>query len=296
MSDSKGSTGLLDIKLHKPQSIEEAVKLLGDLEDAKLVAGGTDLLVDIKQGLITAKNLISLQNIQSLRGIWEETGKIWIGAMMTPKEIQTDSLINQHVPSLSDAARSIAATQIRSMATIGGNVASAVPSADMPPPLIAAEASGVLDCGTSREISLAEFFTGARETICGAAEVLASVWIPIPPPRTGSSYQKLALREANALAVVGVASQISLSGDKIAKANIVLGAVAPTPILALKASESLRGQRPSESLFEEAAYLAKQAAKPISDIRASAWYRKELIPILTRRSLDVAWVRVREQS
>lgn len=287
---------LLDIKLHKPQSIEEALKLLGDLEDARLVAGGTDLLVDIKQGLFTAKNLISLQDIRCLRGIREETGKICIGAMMTPKEIQAESLINQHVPSLSDAARSMAATQIQSMATIGGNIASAVPSADMPPPLIAAEASVVLDCGTSREISLAEFFTGARETVCGAGEMLVSVWIPIPPPQTGSSYQKLALREANALAVVGVASQISLRGDKIAKALIVLGAVAPTPVLALKASDVLCGENPSERLFDEAASLASEAGKPISDIRGSARYRKDLIPVLTRRSLDVAWARAREQS
>lgn len=287
---------LLDIKFHKPQSVGDALKLLEDLEDALLMAGGTDLLVDIKQGLIKAKNLILLQDIRSLKGIREEAGRICIGAMMTPKEIQTAGLINRHVPALADAARSMAATQIRSMATIGGNIASAVPSADMPPPLIAAGASVVLDCGTSREIGLAEFFTGVREMVCGPGEVLASVWIPIPPPQTGSSYQKMALREANALAVVGVAAQISIKGDKIEKAAIVLGAVAPTPVLALKASEFICEQIPSESLFDEAASLAKEAGKPISDIRGSAWYRKELIPILTRRSLDVAWARAREQS
>lgn len=287
---------LLDINWHNPQSIEEALKLLGDLEDARLVAGGTDLLVDIKQGLVTTKNLISLQNIRALKGIREEAGKISIGAMVTPKEIQSDSLINQYIPSLSDAARSMAATQIQSMSTLGGNIASAVPSADMPPPLMAAEASVVLDCGTSREISLAEFFTGVRETVCGAGEVLVSVWIPIPLPRTGSSYQKLALREANALAVVGVASQISLEEDKIVKALIVLGAVAPTPVLAVKASDLLCGENPSESLFDEAASLACEAGKPISDLRGSARYRKDLIPVLTRRSLYAAWARARERS
>jgi len=287
---------LLDIKLHKPKSVEEALELLGELEDARLVAGGTDLLVDIKQGLVTNKNLVSLQDVQSLKGIWKEEGKIHVGAMVTPNDIQSDGLISQHVHALSEAARSMAATQISSMATIGGNIASAVPSADMPPPLIAADASVVLECGTSREVGLAEFFTGVRETVCGAGEVLVSVWIPIPPARTGSSYQKLALREANALAVVGVASQISLLGDKIERANIVLGAVAPTPVLALKASEFLCGQIPSESLFDEAASLATQTAKPISDIRGSAWYRKELIPILTRRSLDVSLARAQERS
>jgi carbon-monoxide dehydrogenase medium subunit len=287
---------LLGTKLHKPQTIGDALKLMEDLEDTRLMAGGTDLLVDIKQGLVSVKNLISLQEIQSLRGIREEDGKICIGAMITPKEIQTNGLINKHFPSLADAARSMAASQIRSMATIGGNIASAVPSADMPPPLIAADASVVLDCGTSRKVTLAEFFTGARETVCGAGEVLASVWIPIPTPRTGSSYQKLALREANALAVVGVASQISLKGDKIAKANIVLGAVAPTPVKASDASMFLCGQIPSEKIFDEASSLASGGGKPISDIRGSAWYRKELIPILTRRSLEAAWARALKQS
>ena len=132
--------GLLDIKLHKPQSIGEVLQLLEELEDARIVAGGTDLLVDIKQGLITAKNLISLQEIKSLMGIREEDGKIGVGAMMTPKEILTAGLINQHVPSVSDAARSMAAIQISSMATVGGNIASPAPLADMPSSLIAAGA------------------------------------------------------------------------------------------------------------------------------------------------------------
>lgn len=287
---------LLDINLHHPQSVEEALKLLEELENARLMAGGTDILVDIKQDLVKAKNLISLKNIPELRGIHEEEGTICVGAMMTPLEIIADDLINRHIPALADAAQSMAAPQIRSMATIGGNIASAVPSADMPPPLIAADASVVLDCGTSRQVALSGFFTGVRETACGSGELLASIRIPIPPPRSGTSYQKMALREANALAVVGVAAQISLEGDRISKAAIVLGAVAPTPVLASAASDFLCGQIPSEVLFDKAASLAAEAGKPISDIRGSAWYRKELIPVLTRRSLDRALARVRGQS
>lgn len=282
---------LSGIRLHKPRNIGEVLNLLNTLEDARIMAGGTDILVDIKQELLTTQNLVSLQDVQGLKGIRRESGRLCIGAMTTPEEILTDGLIRRHVASLADAARSTAGTQIRSMATIGGNIASAVPSADMPPALIAAGASVSLDCGTSREISLAEFFTGARETVCGAGEVLVSVWVPIPSLLTGSSYQKLSRREANALAVVGVASQISLDGGKIAKACIVLGAVAPTPVIARKASQFLCGQIPSERLFDEAASLAVEAAKPISDLRGSAWYRKEMIPILARRSLGTAWAR-----
>lgn len=288
--------GLFDIKLHKPESLDEALKLLEELEDARILAGGTDLLVDIKQDLVTAKNLISLQNIAELRGIREKDGRILIGAMTTPKEIQSHPLINRHFPSLSDAVESMAATQIRSMATIGGNIASAVPSADLSPPLIAADAAVALYCGTSREIKLAEFFTGVRKTVCGAGEILDSVLIPIPSPETGSSYMKLTLRQANALAVVGVATQISLKGGKVERALIVLGAVAPTPVLAWKASGLLCGQKPSDRLFDQAASLAKDEGRPISDIRGSVWYRKELITVLTRRTLDAALARAREQS
>lgn len=287
---------LSDIRLHKPQSIAEAVKLLGELEGARLLAGGTDLLVDIKQGLIQVKSLISLQEIEELKGIEEDGGRIRVGALVTPQQILSSSLILQHIPALADAARSMASTQIRSLATTGGNIASAVPSADLPPILIAADATVILDCGISRQLPLSQFFTGPRETVCGAGEVMTSLVIPHPPPQTGLSYQKVAPREANALAVVGVASRITLKGAKIEKAAFVLGAVAPTPVLAAKASDLLCGREPSEGLFDKAAALAKEEGKPISDIRASAWYRKELIQILTRRALDMALARAQGQT
>ena len=287
---------LLDIRLHKPQSIIEAVRLLSVLEDARLLAGGTDLLVDIKQGLIRVKNLISLQEIEEIRGIKKEKGRIRIGAMVTPHEILSSSLINRYIPALSDTARSMASTQIRSLATVGGNIASAVPSADLPPLLIAADASVILDCGTPREINLSEFFTGPRTMVCGAGEILTCVYLPLPPRGTGFSYKKLTLREANALAVVGVASRITLSGERIKKSAIVLGAVAPTPLLAGKASDLLIGKEPSAKLFEKAAALAKDEGKPISDMRGSAWYRRELIQVLTRRALDEALARAQAQT
>jgi carbon-monoxide dehydrogenase medium subunit len=191
----------------------------------------------------------------------------------------------------------MASPQIRALATIGGNIASAVPSADLPPTLIAAEASLELQCTESfREINLLEFFTGPRLTICREEELLTSILIPVPPSKTGISFQKFSLREANALAVASVASRITLEKETISKAIIVLGAVAPTPLLALKASESLEGKKPSPSLFEKAASTAKGEAKPISDIRGSVWYRKELIQVLTRRCLTESLKRAQEES
>jgi carbon-monoxide dehydrogenase medium subunit len=285
---------LFDVTIHRPHDLAGAISLLEELEDARILAGGTDLLVDIKQGSIQAKNLISIQHIQELKGIQEEKGRLRIGALVTPQEIISDRLVKLHLPALADAARTMASPQIRSAATIGGNIASAVPSADLPPSLMAADATVILDCGEARELPLFEFFLGPRKTVCGPGEVLVSVVIPIIPLHSGVAYQKIALREANALAVVGVASRLSLIGNKITKAAVVLGAVAPTPLLAAGASEFLIGQVPTEDLFKEAAARARKEGKPISDIRGSAWYREELIEVLTRRTLGRALERAQK--
>jgi carbon-monoxide dehydrogenase medium subunit len=285
---------LPEIKYHTPQSLAEAFRMLNELENIRVVAGGTDLLVNIKEGLIEPKNLVSLQKIDGLRGIEQKNNKIRIGAMVTPQEISSHPLIAQHLPALADASRSMGSSQIRSMATLGGNIASAVPSADLPPSLIAADATVRLEClDASREISLSEFFTGPRETVCGAGELLVSVLIPLPPPSTGISYQKLTLREANALAVASVASRLTLKNGIIKRAVVVLGAVAPIPVMASKTSQFLCEKKPSEKLFQSAASIAKEETKPISDIRGTIWFRKELIQVLTQRALVGAWERAR---
>ena len=277
---------LSGIKIHSPQNLAEAFSLLEELKEARILAGGTDLLVDIKQGLIKAEDIISLLEIKELKGIEKEENRIRIGATTTVQEIISDPLVNQFIPALADAAKSMASPQIRSVATIGGNISSAVPSADLPPTLIAAESAVELQCSeSSRETPLSGFIQAPRETICEKGELLTSVFIPMPPPHTGIAYQKFSLREANALAVAAVASRITLKDGKITKASIVLGAVAPTPLIASKASESLLGNEPSRDLFEKASLTAKEEGKPISDIRGSAWHRKELIEILTKRSL-----------
>lgn len=287
---------LSDVKIHSPRNVAEALRLLRDLEDSYIMAGGTDLLVEIKKELIQPKNVVSLQRIEELYGIKEEGDKIRIGAMVTPQEIISNPLINEHFPAISDAARSMGSNQIRSMATVGGNIASAVPSADFPPILIASDASILLRCIESlREVPLLEFFTGPRITVCREEEILMTIHIPYPKLHTGMSFQKFSLREANALAVASVASRLSLKKEKIESAAIVLGAVAPTPVFAQKASDFLLRRNPSEEHFEKAAQLAKEEGKPISDIRGSVWFRKELILTLTRRSLTEALERCQEK-
>ncbi|MBC8359030.1 MAG: xanthine dehydrogenase family protein subunit M [Candidatus Aminicenantes bacterium] len=288
---------LSEIRLHTPQTLNEALELSVKIKEACFLAGGTDLLVDIKQGLLAAKDIISLQEIKELKGIKKKNKEIRLGALVTPNDILSDSLINRYIPALADAARSMASTQIRAVATIGGNISSAVPSADLPPPLIAAEASVKLQgLESSRKVSLSEFFRGPRETACKTGELLTFILIPLLPPGTGISYLKFTLREANALAVASVASRVTLKDGKINRAAIVLGAVAPTPIMALRASEFLINREPSQSTFEKAALLAKEEGEPISDIRGSIWYRKELISVLTRRTLSEALERAQRKN
>jgi carbon-monoxide dehydrogenase medium subunit len=280
---------LSDIKYHSPKSIEEATKLLSELEDSCVMAGGTDLLVDIKLDEKAPQHIISLQKIKELRGI-EKTGEfIRIGALVTPQEIIADPLIDQYFPVLSQAAQTMASSQIRSMATIGGNIASAVPSADLPPALIAAEALVHLKCIESeREVQLLEFFTGPRISVCRDEEIVTSIRIPLLPPHSGMSYQKFGLRDGNSLAVVAASSLIVMKKEKIQKAAVVLGAVGPVPVLALKASDFLVGKKPSQEIFKETGRIAKEEASPITDIRGSIWHRKELIQVLTERSLSEA--------
>jgi len=278
-----------EIEFHQPQSLTGALKLLQKIKKTRILAGGTDILVDLKQGVTEVKNLISLQKIKKLRGIEKKANSLRIGSMTTADEIASSSLIHQYFPALQQAAQSMASYQIRTMATIGGNIASAVPSADLPPPLMAAGASVELQSSHySRYVLLSDFFTGPRETVCQPGEVLTLIDIPLPPPATGISFQKFSQREANALAVASVAARLTVKDGIISNSTIVLGAVAPTPFTATKASEFLTLKKPSETVFQEAASLARDESRPISDVRGSIWFRKELVHVLTRKALDEA--------
>ncbi len=280
-----------DIRFHSPASLAAALELLGKLGNSRILGGGTDLLIELKEGLIEADNLISLQDVGELKGIRENGGRVEIGAMTSASELAADPLINRHNPALSEAARRLGSPQIRAGATIGGNISSAVPSADLPAPLIAAD-SDVRLAGPEgfREIPLAAFFTGPRATVLQKEEILAAVTFPLPPPETGISFKRFSLRASSCLAVAAVAARLTLEKGRIDRASVILAAVAPTPLSAVKAAELLEGNEPSLSLFSEAASLAKDTCEPISDVRGSAWFRREVVEVLTRRALSEAAV------
>jgi carbon-monoxide dehydrogenase medium subunit len=288
-----------DIRFHEPRTIAEACELLNEYCDvSKIMAGGTDLLVDLKQGRITGiEHVISIRNIADL-GFIEETGDtIRIGALVTLNKAAGDETIRKFFPAMIDTLGLMASLPVRNIATVVGNIAGAVPSSDLAPVFIVAGGEAVLSAGESeRRIKVEDYILGPRETVCGEREMLTHLLVPKPPPFTGMSYQKFMLREANALAVAGVAARLTLSGGATAGISgscIAMTAVAPKPLIAREACAFLDGKEPSGDLFGEAAKIARAASQPITDIRGTDEYRCELVEVLTYRALEEALVRAR---
>ncbi len=288
---------LPDVELHQAATLAEAQALLASYApDARLLAGGTDLLVDLKTGRMSVRHLVSCGRIAALRGVTESERGLRIAALTTVAQLDRAIAGDGRYAALLDATRQMAAPQIRNMATVGGNIASAVPCADLPGPLMAMNASVVLSAARGeREVALERFFVGPRKTVRRDDEVLIAVIVPNPPPRFGAAYARFALREGNAIAVAAVAASLVLSTDgTIREARVVLGAVAPVPLWAEAAVRELSGVAPTDEVFARAGAAASAAAQPISDVRGSAEYRRTLIGVLTRRALHAAMRRTKE--
>lgn len=273
-----------------PQTLQEACALLGQYGDkAKALAGGSDLIVKMKNGLIKPQYLVSLKNLDELKGIRYEAGKgVIIGARTTHNEVIANPILREKYPSVCNAAATMAAYQIRNIGTIGGNMVNAVPSADMPPILIALGAkASIIGRSGERTVLVEDFFLGPGRTVLAQDEILAEIIIP-DQETTGSNYIKFGLRRAGALAVVGVASSVTLDGEIMKDVRIALGAVAPTPMRAREAEAVLRGQKYSQELLDKAGKVAAAESKPINDIRGSIEYRRNLVDVLTRRSMKAA--------
>lgn len=279
---------LTDVEMHEAASLKEASDLMGKYApDARLLAGGTDLLVDLKTDRLNVSHLVSLQRIGNLRGVSPTDKGLRIGALTTANQLAAAPLVQQRFPAILDAIRDMAAPQIRNMATVGGNIASAVPSADLPPILMVMNASVILwSLRGEREVSLDSFFTGPRQTVRRDDEILTEIRLLYPPQGFGAAYARFGLREANACALAGVAASLLLDERQIVRdARICLGAVAPTPILISTARVLLLGRKAEGETLRRAVEMAMEVSKPISDIRGSADYRRDLIGVLTERAL-----------
>lgn len=279
------------VEFHQTSTLAEASELLRRHgQSARLLAGGTDLLVDLKAKRVSAEHIISINRIAELKGIALDGGWLRIGALTTISELEESRLVRDHFSAIHDATRVMAVRQVRNLATVGGNLASAVPCADLPPIFMALNGSAAL---WSREgerlVPLNEFFLGARRTACRATEILSGVVVPETPRGFGAAYARFGLREGNAIAVAAVGAGLRLASDgRIDTATIILGAVSPIPKVATGASALLLGETGDETLFDRVASEAVRESEPISDVRGSADFRRELVGVLTKRALSEA--------
>ena len=279
---------------HEPRTLRECVEMLGHYgSEARLLAGGTDLVVKLRSGTLRPRAVITLGFIEELRALKRNSdGSLEIGAMQTLREVEQAELLGDGFDLIRRGAGCVSSMQVRKVATLGGNSCNASPAADTVPGLIAAGARAVMTGRRGeRMLPLEEFFLGPGQTALRSDEILTGFRIPAPPPHSGACYKKFAIRGEVDLAIVGVAASLVLGkgGHSIKEARIVLGAAGPTPLRSRKAEEMLSGQPPQKDLFSEAARIAAEESQPISDQRASAPYRKEMIRVWTRYALEGAF-------
>jgi aerobic carbon-monoxide dehydrogenase medium subunit len=276
---------------HEPATMEEACQIMAELgKKAKPLAGGTDLIVNMKKGVVSPENLVSLGRIGDLKEMGSSNGFFRIGACLTAAELAESDEISKVFGALGRGAGSLGSPLIRNLATVGGNLVSARPAADMPPPLMAYGARAVLrNSKGEREVPLTEFFKGPGETAMEKDELLAEIRLERPPDGSGAGYFKLGVREALEISLVNAAAFLTLNPDgSIKTARVVLGSVAPTPLRAPSAEDVLAGEKPSQELFAKAGEAAARDSKPIDDFRASAEYKRAMVEVMSRRALSMA--------
>ena len=280
-------------KYHEPGNLEEACEILADLnEEAGLLAGGTDLLVNMKKKIVSPENVLSLGRIGELKGIGTANGHMSIGSCVTAADMAESPELKHDFMAVSMGAARLGSPLIRNLATVGGNLVTARPAADLPPSLIAYSAKVILKKkGGERTLAVEDFFKGPGQTVIEPDEIAEKILLEIPPPYSGSGYIKLGKRKTLEICVVNVAAFISLESPDgpIRNARVILGAVAPVPLRARNAEKVLIGHKAGEKLFEKAGDAAAKESKPIDDFRGSARYRKDMVAVLTKRALDMAF-------
>jgi carbon-monoxide dehydrogenase medium subunit len=275
-----------------PATLDEAVALLARVGDgASLLAGGTDLLVQLKERVKRPSHVVDLKRIPGLGTLsFDPAHGLVLGALATTRAVELSPVTQRHYASLARAATDFASIQVRHRATVVGNVCRASPSADTLPPLIADGAVlSVVGPAGAREIPVGAFCRGPGRTALAPGEVATGLRVPAPPPRTGKVYLKHGRRAQMELATVGVAVTLTLDATGACRdARIVLAAVGPTPLRATGAERALAGARPDAAALDACADAAMRDARPIDDVRASADYRRAMVGVLVRRAVAEA--------
>lgn len=273
----------------EPTTLAEASRLFA-AEHAQLLAGGTDLVIGMKALTETPQSVISLQKIAGLAGITRDRDGVSIGAMTKVRDIELSDEIQNGYTALAEGAAEIGSIQIRNLATIGGNIAHASPAADTVAALLALDARvDIARADGERSVAIDTFFTGPGQTVLRAGELITR--FRLLNPASGSHYIKHKIREVMDLAFIGVAAAVDMAKGTITGARIGLAAVAPTPIRAREAEALLVGKSLTDALLAEAGEAAAAACSPISDLRCSAEHRREMVDVLTRRTVQEAVAR-----
>jgi len=270
-----------------PESLGNALKIKQEQgADARVIAGGTDLILRMRDRICSPKILLDLRRA-SLNTISCHAGEMRLGAYVTLSQILADEQIAVLYPALVEACRLFAGPPIRNRATLGGNLANASPAADLAPPLMAFDASIVLASSAGdRVLGLAEFFTGPGKTVMRAEEILTQIRLPLVPPDTASRFIKLGQRRSMAISIINVCTRLTLGAKgAVSAARIVVGAAAPIPMRAVAAEAELIGNPLSDDRIEQAAMEASKEISPITDVRASRSYRERMALVLVRRAL-----------
>ena len=273
-----------------PSNLEQAAEYLRSGE-VTILAGGTDLMPQSQSGRVKFKHtLMNIRHVAELKGITIDGGALRIGALSTVTEIMQSDLVQKHLPILIEACDHFASDQIRNAATLGGNICNASPAGDTLVPLLVLDAEVELASKPNgslsrRHIPLAEFFTGPGKTSLGAAELLAGVRIPLPGPGHYARFFKFGTRPALDISTVSIGIAGVLNNGALSQVRVAFGAVAPVPMRAPRTEQALEGRRLDAASMDAIAAVARDEVTPIDDIRATAWYRKELIHNITKRML-----------
>jgi len=281
------SGALQEFVYERPQTIDEAVAAMG-AGDARALAGGTDLVPQLREGRRQVGRIVDLKRIPELTAIVAlPDGGFGIGAAATASAVARHAGLAAAFPAVAQSAQLIGGVQIQNRASLGGNICNAAPSADAVPALMCHAARASI-CGRNgrREVTVESLFRGPGQTTLESGEILVSILLPPAPPRTAAKYLRFTPRREMDIAIAGAGAWLRLdAAGAIVDARIVLASVAPTPIHAPAAERKLIGERPTRALLEEAGRLAAGDARPISDTRGSADYRRSLVAVLTARAL-----------
>lgn len=273
-----------------PRAVDEAVKVLADVPGALMLAGGTDLLPQMRGGRRQTTLVVDIKKLPELNEVsWNDNGGLKLGAAVACHRIYNDRRLKQAFPALAEVASIIGGIPIQGRASVGGNLCNAAPSADTIPLLIALNATAeIAGPGGRRQLAVENFCLAPGQNALAAGELLVAIHIPAMAPHSGACYLRFIPRNEMDIAVAGAGVSVTLSGDTIQAARIALASVAPTPLYVAEAGAALVHKIPTPENLEKAAEIARNATKPISDMRGTAEYRRHITGVLTRRALEHA--------